>query len=37
VYMIIRRYGRVDEAAPALSANDRSNRATITEHRHEAE
>ena len=37
VYMIIRRYGRVDEAAPALSAKDRSNRATITEHRHEAE
>ena len=37
VYMIIRRFGHIDEAAPAVSAKDRNNRATVTEHRHEAE
>jgi F0F1-type ATP synthase assembly protein I len=35
-YVIIRRYGRIDDAAPATGAEDRSNRAAVTEHRHEA-
>jgi F0F1-type ATP synthase assembly protein I len=36
-YVIIRRFGRVDDAAPAPGAKDRSNQAAVTEHRHEAE
>ena len=36
-YVIIRRFGRIDDAAPTTSAKDRSDRATITERRHEAE
>jgi F0F1-type ATP synthase assembly protein I len=37
VYMIIRRFGHIDEAAPAVSTKERNNRATVTEHRHEPE
>jgi hypothetical protein len=36
VYVIIRRYGRIDEA-PATGAKDRSGQATVTEHRRDAE
>ena len=36
-YVIIRRYGRIDDAAPATGAKDRSNQATVTGHTHEAE
>ena len=36
VYVIIRRFGRIDDA-PIAGAKDRSGRATITEHRHKAE
>lgn len=37
VYVIIRRFGRIDDEVSAAGAKDRSNRATLTEHRHEAE
>jgi F0F1-type ATP synthase assembly protein I len=37
VFVIIRRFGRVDDAAPLKGAKDRSNQATTTGHRHEAE
>ena len=36
-YMIIRRFGRVDDPAPAAGAKDRSNQAAVTQHRHTAE
>jgi ATP synthase protein I len=36
-YVIIRRFGRIDDAAPVAGAKDRSGRATETERRHEAE
>ena len=36
-YVIIRRFGRIDDAAPTPGAKDRSDRATVTERRHEAE
>jgi F0F1-type ATP synthase assembly protein I len=36
-YVIIRRFGQVDDPTPAASAKDRSKLATVTEHRHEAE
>ncbi len=36
-YVIIRRYGRIDDAAPATAVEDRGNQAAVTEHRHEAE
>ena len=36
-YVIIRRFGRVDDPAPAASANDQSNQATVTGQTHEAE
>ena len=36
VYMIIRRYGRIDDA-PVTGLKDGSGQATVTEHRHEAE
>ena len=36
-YVIIRRFGRVDDGASATGAKDRSNQAAVTEHRHEAE
>jgi F0F1-type ATP synthase assembly protein I len=35
-YMIIRRFGRVDDTAPS-GAKDRSNQAAVTGHTHEAE
>jgi ATP synthase protein I len=35
-YVIIRRFGRVDDAV-SRSAKDRSDHASVTEHRHEAE
>jgi len=37
VYVIIRRFGRVDDAAPATGANMRSNQTKVTGHAHEAE
>jgi ATP synthase protein I len=36
-YVIIRRYGRIDDAAPATSVEDGSKQAAVTQHRHEAE
>lgn len=36
-YVIIRRYGRIDDAAPGTGAKDRSNQATVTGHTHEVE
>jgi ATP synthase protein I len=36
-YVIIRRFGRVDDGASATGAKDRDNQATLTEQRHEAE
>jgi F0F1-type ATP synthase assembly protein I len=36
-YVIIRRFGRIDDAAPAAGAKDRSDQATVTERGHEAE
>jgi len=36
-YVIIRRFGQLDDAAPAERAKNRSNQATISEQRHEAE
>jgi ATP synthase protein I len=36
-YVIIRRYGRIDDAAPATGVEDRSKQAAVTQHRHEAE
>jgi ATP synthase protein I len=36
-YVIIRRFGRVDDTTLAASARDRSAQATVTEHRHEAD
>ena len=36
-YVIIRRYGRIDDAAPATGVKDRSKQAAVTQHRHEAE
>jgi ATP synthase protein I len=36
-YVIIRRFGRVDDAVPTSNARGRSNHATVTEHRHDAE
>ena len=36
-YVIIRRFGRVDDAATTANAKDRSDQASVTEHRHEAE
>jgi F0F1-type ATP synthase assembly protein I len=37
VYVIIRRFGRIDDEVSAAGTKDRSNQATLTEHRHEAE
>jgi F0F1-type ATP synthase assembly protein I len=31
-YVIIRRFGRVEDSAPKAGANDRSGKATVTEH-----
>jgi F0F1-type ATP synthase assembly protein I len=36
-YVIIRRFGRIDDAAPTTGAKDRSDRAAVTERGHEAE
>jgi F0F1-type ATP synthase assembly protein I len=36
-YVIIRRFGRLDDTAPATGAKDRSNQASVTEHTHQAE
>jgi len=36
VYVIIRRFGRIDDA-PAAGAKDRSGQVTVTEHRRDAE
>jgi F0F1-type ATP synthase assembly protein I len=36
-YVIIRRFGRVDDGASATGAKDRSNQTAVTEHWHEAE
>ena len=36
-YVIIRRFGRVDDTALATDARKRSDQATVTEHRHEAD
>ena len=36
-YVIIRRFGRIDDGASAPAAKDRGNQAAVTEHRHEAE
>jgi ATP synthase protein I len=36
-YVIIRRFGRIDDAAPAVGAKNRSDQATVTKHGHEAE
>src|SRR5512132_3293383 len=36
-YVIIRRFGRIDDAAPTTGAKERSDRVTVTERRHEAE
>jgi ATP synthase protein I len=37
VYVIIRRFGRIDDAAPATGAKNRSNQTKVTGHTHEAE
>ena len=37
VYVIIRRFGRIEDEAPATGAKNRSNQAAVTEHTHEAE
>ena len=37
VYVIIRRFGRVDDAAPVTGAKDRSDQAAATGHTREAE
>src|SRR4030095_9704919 len=37
VYVIIRRFGRVDETAPETGAKNRSNQTKVTGHMHEAE
>jgi ATP synthase protein I len=37
VYVIIRRFGRVDDAAPVTGAKDRSSQAAATGHTREAE
>ena len=37
VYVIIRRYGRIDDEPPLAGAKDHSDQATATEHRHQAE
>lgn len=37
VYVIIRRYGRIEEVPAAQGAKNRSDQATVTEHRHKAE
>ena len=37
VYVIIRRFGRIDDAAPATGAKNRSNQTKVTGHSHEAE
>lgn len=37
VYVIIRRFGRVDDAALVTGVKDRSNQATVTGHAHEPE
>ena len=37
VYVIIRRFGRIDDVAPVPGAKDHRDRATATEHRHKAE
>jgi ATP synthase protein I len=37
VYVIIRRYGRVDDAIPVTGAKDRSSQDAATGHTHEAE
>ena len=36
-YVIIRRFGRIDDAVPTPGAKDRSDRATVIGRRHEAE
>jgi F0F1-type ATP synthase assembly protein I len=36
-YVIIRRFGRVDDAVIGIHAKDRSDQASVTEHRHRAE
>ena len=37
VYVIIRRCGRIEEVPAAQGAKNRSDQATVTEHRHKAE
>jgi F0F1-type ATP synthase assembly protein I len=37
VYVIIRRFGQVDDAALIAKAKDRSDQATVTEHAHDGE
>jgi ATP synthase protein I len=36
-YVIIRRFGRVDDGVPTSHAKGRSNQATVAEHRHRAD
>ena len=36
-YVLIRRFGRIEDTAPVAGAKNRSDQATVTEHRHEAE
>jgi ATP synthase protein I len=36
-YVIIRRFGRIDDSAPATGAKDRSNQATVSGHAQKAE
>jgi F0F1-type ATP synthase assembly protein I len=36
-YVIIRRFGRIEDTAPVAGAKKRSDQAAVTEHRHEAE
>jgi ATP synthase protein I len=36
-YVIIRRFGRIDEAAPAAGAKDRSDKSTVSGHTPQAE
>ena len=36
-YVIIRRFGRIDDSAPATGAKDRSNQGTVTGHTQKAE
>ena len=36
-YVIIRRFGRLDDAAPAAGAEDRSSQTTVADHRYGAE